>query len=327
MQPPPRSRSRASTSSDSSTESSSSEDAPLASLLPPQRPGSAMSRASGSPVRRPAKPLIDIEQLLGENSTLPPRISEPSSDSSQHASQADQSTARHRRISLGLGERLALATGLGGLQASRPKSPESPPSDSKDEAFTPPEAPETSPSSPSPIHSPRSSPALQTKAASPALKPRANKSASALRLKPPRAPKVDTLSLKLDSSGPPPPSSSTSSDAPIPYVTPTPIRERHEPPAFAVTSRPTSHASNLSLGTLAAPDKVVVDTDSRPGPRRATPGIADQPKQDQQQLRRQLQEEPQTLCASFAVSRRRFPEKSRSLFLVLSRVRARRLRE
>jgi hypothetical protein len=44
--PSPRLRSRASTSFESSSRSSSSENLPLASIIPAQRPGSAMSRAS-----------------------------------------------------------------------------------------------------------------------------------------------------------------------------------------------------------------------------------------------------------------------------------------
>ncbi|KAH9980792.1 hypothetical protein BJV74DRAFT_887552 [Russula compacta] len=303
-QPPPRSRSRVSTSSsESSSEPSSSEDAPLASLVPPQRPGSAMSRASGSAPRRPAKPLIDIGQLVGENSPLPPRPSEPSNDASQiPSSQTDSPAGRPRKTSFGIGERLsALASGLSGLQPSRSKSPDSA-SDSKDEAFTPPEIPLEKPRpSQSPIPSPQSSssPMLLTKPASTTpLKSKANKPPSALRLKPSNTPKVDTQSLKLDSAVSPPPSSSTSSDAPIPHITPTPIRERQELPAFAVTSRPTSHATNPSVGTLAALDKAIGDADPKTGPgRAAASGIADQsPKQDQQPQRRRQppQEEPQT---------------------------------
>lgn len=304
-QPPLRSRSRVSTSSsESSSESSSSEDAPLASLVPPQRPGSAMSRASGSAPRRPAKPLIDIGQLVGENSLIPPRPSEPSSDASQNpSSQTDSPAGRPRKTSVGIGERLsALASGLSGLQPSRSKSPDSA-SDSKDEAFTPPEIPPEKPRpSQSPIPSPQSSPMMHTKPASTTpLKSKANKTPSALRLKSSNTPKVDTQSLKLDSTVSPPSSSSTSSDAPIPHITPTPIRERQELPAFAVTSRPTSHATNSSVGTLAALDKAIGDADPKPGPRRAAAlGIADQsPKQQDQQPQQrrqppQPQEEPQT---------------------------------
>ena len=282
--PPPRSRSRASTSSESSSESCSSEDAPLALL---QRPGSALSRTSG-PSRRPTKPLVDIGQLVGENSVIPPRALEPST-SSQLAAETGPPAVRYRKTSVGLGERLsAIASGLGGLQPARSKSPDST-YDSRDEAFTPPEMPEK-PRSESPIPSP---PII--KPASSALKSKTNKSSSAMHSKSFSAPKLDTLLLKPDS-GISPPSSSTSSDAPIPHITPTPIRERQEPPSFAVTSRPISHASNPSTGTLAALDKAIadMDMDSKPGPRRSAPAMAEQPKEDQQQQRRQPQEDSQT---------------------------------
>jgi hypothetical protein len=93
---PPRSRSRASTSSESSSESCSSEDAPLASLVQPQRPGSATSRASGP--RHPTKPLVDIGQLVGEKSAIPPRASEPP-NAPQLTAEVDSPTARYRKTS------------------------------------------------------------------------------------------------------------------------------------------------------------------------------------------------------------------------------------
>ncbi|KAH9959005.1 hypothetical protein BC827DRAFT_1269211 [Russula dissimulans] len=297
-QPLQRSRSRASTSSESSSYSSTSEDAPLASLIPPQRPGSAGSRASGSPARRPAKPLIDIGELVGENSAPPPRTSEPLDDPPQPAvAQVDSPPARLRKASLGIGERLsALTSGFGGLQSSRSKSPE-PMSDGKDEAFTPPDVPDEPRHTQPPVLSPQSSPILPTKPASPPLKSKTSKSL-AMRLKSSSTPKLDTSSLKRDSDIPAPPSSSTSSDAPIPPITPTPIRERREPPAFTVTSRPISHASSQSIGRLTAVDKPTAETNYDPGQRRSGTGIADQPKQDQQPQRRppqpQPQEEPQT---------------------------------
>jgi hypothetical protein len=287
---PPRSRSRASTSSESSSESCSSEDAPLASLVQPQRPGSATSRGSGP--RHPTKPLVDIGRLVGENSAIPPRASEPPNPPLLTA-EADSPTTRYRKTSLGLGERLsALASGLGGLQPSRSKSPDST-SDSRDEAFTPPDMPEKSSSSQSPI---LSSPTSSTNPPSPALKPKINKSSSALHTKSFSTPKIDTQSLKPDPGISPPPSSSTSSDAPIPHITPTPIRQRQDPPAFAVTSRPISHASSPSSGTFATFDKTIADMDCEPGLRRSVAAMADadEPKEDKQQQRRQPQEDSQT---------------------------------
>jgi hypothetical protein len=255
-----------------------------------------MSRASGSPVRRPAKPLIDIGQLVGENAALPPRTSEPSSDPpSQPAPEADSSPARLRKTSLALGERFsALTSGFSGLQPSRSKSPEE--SDTKDEAFTPPEVPENPhPSrSQSPILSPPLPSPISAKPASPAFRPKASKSSLALRLKSSGTPRLNTSSLNLDSAMSPPPSSSTSSDAPIPHITPTPIRAREEPPAFAVTSRPTSHASNLSIGTLPTVDKPVAAADYKPTPRGAVPSAADKPKQGELPQRRPLQDQSQS---------------------------------
>ncbi|KAF8492732.1 hypothetical protein F5888DRAFT_869642 [Russula emetica] len=284
---PPRSRSRASTSSEYSSQSSS-EDAPLASLIQPQRPGSATSRASGP--RHPTKPLVDIGQLVGENSAIPPCASEPSKPFPVTA-EADNITARNRKTSLGLGERLsALASGLGGLQPSRSKSPDST-SDSRDEAFTPPDMPEKSPSSQSPI---LSSPTSYTNSAPPALKSKTNKSPSALHTKALATPKIDTQSLKPDTGISPPSSSSTSSDAPIPHITPTPIRQRQDPPAFSVTSRPISHASSPSTGTFDAFDKTILDMDYKPALRCSVPDMADEPKEDKQQQRRQPQADSQT---------------------------------
>ncbi|KAH9030302.1 hypothetical protein EDB84DRAFT_1562601 [Lactarius hengduanensis] len=293
-----RTQSRASTSSEeessSSSSQSSSEDAPLASLIPPPRPGSAMSRASGSPGRRPTKPLIDIGELVGGNNAPPIRTPEQSKDSSQ-ASKEDSPLLRPRKASFGIGERLsALTSGISGSQPSRPKSPESA-SDSKDEAFTPPAVPEK-PRPQSPALPTRTSPPprSQTKSASPALMPKGTKSSpGGIRLKSSGGFKIDTSPLKLDSTYSPPPSSSASSDAPIPHITPTPIRERQEPPAFTVTSRPTSHATNLSVGTLAALDNAIAETNDKQGPRAAASATADQARRNQQRQPQQ-QQDPQT---------------------------------
>ncbi|KAH9070730.1 hypothetical protein EDB83DRAFT_2517874 [Lactarius deliciosus] len=292
---PTRTQSRASTSSEessSSSSSSSSEDAPLASLLPPPRPGSAMSRASGSPGRRPTKPLIDIGELVGGHTAPPIRTPEQSKDSSQ-ASKEDPPLLRPRKASFGIGERLsALASGISGSQPSRPKSPESA-SDSKDEAFTPPVVPEK-PRPQSPALSTRTSPPPRSQT-SPALMPKGPKSSpGGIRLKPSGGFKIDTSPLKLDSTYSPPPSSSASSDAPIPHITPTPIRERQEPPAFTVTSRPTSHATNLSVGTLAALDNAIAETNNKQGPRAAASATADQARRNQQRQSQQQQQDPQT---------------------------------
>ncbi|KAI0281251.1 hypothetical protein BGY98DRAFT_226982 [Russula aff. rugulosa BPL654] len=311
---PPRSRSRASTSSESSSESGSSEDAPLASLVQPQRPGSAMSRGSGP--RRPTKPLVDIGQLVGENSVIPPCASEPPKPSL--ISEADSPTVRNRKTSLGLvGERLsALASGIGGLQPSRSKSPDST-LDSRDEAFTPPEMPEKLPSSQSPI---LSSPTSNTNPSSPILKPKTNKSPSASHAKSFSTPKIDTQSLKPDTVVSPPPSSSTSSDAPIPHITPTPIRQRQDPPAFAVTSRPISNASSPSIATFTAFDKTIADMYCEPELLDSLPVVADEPKEVKQQQRRQPQEDSQT---TVRVVRSAAPKYSREEPLPVPRLHAR----
>ncbi|KAI0253247.1 hypothetical protein BJV78DRAFT_222727 [Lactifluus subvellereus] len=286
----PRAISRGSTSSESSSSSSSSsEDAPLSSRIA-QRPGRPVSRAPDSPVRRPPKPLIDIGELVGGNTTLPTRTTEPLKDS-PGVVKADSPTVRPRKTSLGIGERLSvLASGFSSSQLSRTKSPGSA-SDSRDEVFTPPEVPKM-PRPPSPVPSPLSPPVSPIKPASRALGRRVGR--PAIRPKSSEGPKVDTSSLNPDSGITPPPSSSTSSDAPIPFIKPRPIRERQEPPAFAVTSRPSSHASDPSAVALAALDKAIADADERQGPRRSVPGIPDQVKEDQQQQRRQTQPESQT---------------------------------
>lgn len=290
-----RPQSRASTSSEeessSSSSSLSSEDEPLASLLLPPRPASATSRASKSPARRPTKPLIDIGELVGGNIAPPIRTPEQSRDSSQVVAKEDSPLARPRKASFGIGERLsALASGMSGSQPSRPKSPEST-SDSKDEAFTPPPLPDKPPPQ-SPALSTGASPPprSQTKSASPALKPRGTKASPGMRLKSSGGFKIDTAPLKFDSTYQPP-SSSASSEAPIPHITPTPIRERYEPPSFTVTSRPTSHATNPSVGTLAALDNAIEETNNKPSPRLPASDTADQARNDQQR-QSQHQQDP-----------------------------------
>ncbi|TFY65995.1 hypothetical protein EVG20_g5101 [Dentipellis fragilis] len=235
--PRPRLNSSSSTSSDSSS-SDDSDDAPLAALMPPPRPGSAVSTASSG--RRPAKPLIDINELTGhrpmpmprrtiDNSDLRPPAVEaekppplPAKDIDKDKDKPMQQQQRHnaRSYSLGLGERLAALTS--GVAASA-------------------HHPHTSKTSPSDI-------------AQPALKTASG---------PPR------LDLKLDASGSPP--SSPKSPSSLPYtqsptsavsenaapIVPTPIRERHSPPSFAVTSRPISHASSASMSTITGLDQIV----------------------------------------------------------------------
>jgi hypothetical protein len=254
-----------------------------------------MSRAPGSPARRPAKPLIDIGDLVGSNMSLPTRTSEPLKDSSD-VTKADSPTERPRRVSFGIGERLsALASGFSSSsQPSRPKSPVSV-SESRDEVFTPPEvpkAPRSRPPSPEPATVP--APISPIPPAPRALGRKVVKIPPAIRVKQFKGPKVDTSSLNPDSGFTPPPSSTTSSDAPIPYITPRPIRERKEPPAFAVTSRPISHASNPP-GTSATLDKAIGDADHTQGLRRSVAGVSEQKKRDQpQQQWRHSQPEPQT---------------------------------
>jgi hypothetical protein len=289
---PLRPQSRASSSSEeessSSSSSLSSEDEPLSSLLPPPRPGSATSRASRSPVRRPTKPLIDIGELVGGNTCPPVRTPEQSRDS--QVSKEDSPSMRPRKTSFGIGERLsALANGISGTQPSRPMSPESA-SDSKDEMFIPPPLLDNPrPRSPAPSSPP---PRSQTKSASPALKPKGTKSPPGMRIK--SGFTIDTAPLKSDPSSQPP-SSSTSSDAPVPHITPTPIRERYDPPAFAVTSRPISHASNPSVGTLAALDNAIAETNNKQGLRPATSGTADQARNNpQRQFQQQQDQDPQS---------------------------------
>jgi hypothetical protein len=180
----------------------------------------------------------------------------------------------------------ALAGGFSGLQPSFPKSPEPSP-ESKDKAFTPPEVLEKPRSSQSPMPSPFPSALSPAKPAPPALQLKANKPSLALRFRSSVTPKVNnTLSLNVYSAIPPLLPPSTSSDAPIPHITRTPFaRSCQEPSAFAVTSRPTSRASNLSIGMPAALDKSVAEADNRSEPCGAVPAIADQPKQDQQRWR------------------------------------------
>ena len=254
-----------------------------------------MSRASRSPARRPTKPLIDIGELVGGNTAPPMRNPEQSKDLSQAAAKEDSPLMRPRKTSFGIGERLsALANGISVSQPSRPMSPESS-SDSKDEAFTPPTVPDKArPQSPAlPNRTSPPPPRSQTKSVSPALKPKVAKSPSGIRLKSSGGFKIDTSPLKPpDFTFPPSPSSSASSEAPsnapIPHITPTPIRERQEPPAFTVTSRPSSHATNLSVGTLAALDNAIAETNNKPSPRPAASGTAGQVRNDQQR-----QQDPQ----------------------------------
>ncbi|KAF8501073.1 hypothetical protein F5888DRAFT_1801592 [Russula emetica] len=87
----------------------------------------------------------------------------------------------------------------------------------------------------------------------------------------------------------------TTKRCPVPHITPTPIRQRRDPPAFTVTPRPTSHASSPSTGTLAALDKAIADTDCKPELRPSVPAMADKSTDNGGNHKRT----PRPLCISF----------------------------
>ncbi|KAN0123694.1 hypothetical protein V8E53_015888 [Lactarius tabidus] len=178
-------------------------------------------------------------------------------------SRASRSTARRpTEPFIDIGEGLsALASEIIGSPPSRPMSPEST-SDSKDEVFV---LPCCTPIRPHNLEPPSSTSSDQVGVA---------------------CAQAERGQVFIRDASP------TSSDAPIPHITPTPIRERHDPPTFAVTSRPISHATKLSVMTLTTLDTAIAETNNKQGRRPAGSGAADQAGNDQQRHSQQQQQQP-----------------------------------
>ncbi|KAI0066641.1 hypothetical protein BV25DRAFT_1412763 [Artomyces pyxidatus] len=74
------------------------------------------------------------------------------------------------------------------------------------------------------------------------------------------------LNLKVDTRPPPSSYNASSGSETSPPIVPTPIRERPRNPSFTVTSRPTSHASSGSVGTVTALEQAMADEAERNNP-------------------------------------------------------------
>ncbi|KAI0045679.1 hypothetical protein FA95DRAFT_1607529 [Auriscalpium vulgare] len=207
-----------STSSESSS-SGSSDDLPLAAFAMPQRPSSAASSASRG--RMPSKPLIDISSLTGGNQPLP----RPTAIHADSGASAGRPTAEIAAPAPSKAEDAPFKAG------ARPRKTSLGLSERLTQlaaAAKPPAPPSSSDSkSPDPSH-------VGTKPTAPL---RSN--------------------LKVDTARPPPSAFSPAHEPESPPIVPTPIRERPTAPAFAVTSRPTSHASSSSIGTITALEKIM----------------------------------------------------------------------
>lgn len=232
----------AQTSSDSSdSDSDDSDNAPLSRLVAPKRPGSAASSAtSGSRARAPAKPLIDMSglnppklpALPSFESSPPPSVPEkqdkaPGSLTSPASINYDKPTLADRlaRIAQTANQKSKENLTSGGVSERRSLDylnltdgkPE--PDEKPAQKFVPqPTRSQTAPmGSLEPLPASSSAPMK----ISPRLKPNGRSLSS-----PNAAPPVDLTDPKP--------------------IHPIPIRERSPPPAFSVTSRPTSQASNSS---------------------------------------------------------------------------------
>ncbi|KAN0124126.1 hypothetical protein V8E53_015872 [Lactarius tabidus] len=240
--------------------SSSSEEelsSSSSSLSPVEEPLSSLLLPGKSPARRPTKPLIDIGEPVGGNATPLNHTPEQSRDSgSFYGRFAFDATSQD--FFWGWERLSALASGTAGSLPSRPMSPES----TSDRVCLSPVARQSAPTI-SNVPSPRSSDQVGAACT-----------------------QAERGQVFIRDASP------TLSDPPIPRITPTPIRERHDPPAFAVTSRPILHATNPSVGTFAALDTAIAETNNKQGRLPAGSGTADQARNDQQRHSQQQKKQP-----------------------------------
>ncbi|KAI0830872.1 hypothetical protein BC628DRAFT_909549 [Trametes gibbosa] len=253
---PPKARSIARhspSSSSSSSSSSDSDDAPLATLMNPRRPGSAASSVPSATRPRaqsrvPSKPLIDISTIAPSSPVLsqPDRPTVPAKDSpvddrkslmnwrEKEKQASPPPTTPTHAAKPSLNDRLAfLAKGAQSPSLDSGSDKDATKQEEKEHGrhkvparsqTQPPEStlpPQKSSTSPSPSPSP---------AAAPLRKPNGRSMSS---------PNTTFEDVKQGDARP---------AREAPPIVPTPIRTRTPPPAFAVTSRPTSQFSLLSIG-------------------------------------------------------------------------------
>ncbi|KAI0640223.1 hypothetical protein C8Q77DRAFT_119728 [Trametes polyzona] len=246
----PRSVRRPSSSSSSSSSSSDSDDAPLATLVGPRRPGSAASSAQSSTrpraqSRAPSKPLIDISTIAPS----PPLLSQadrppvPAKDSpvddrkslmswreKEKPSSPPPTTPTHA-AKPSLNDRLArLAKG-----AQSPSTDTSSDASKEEEKELPRgrKVPTRSQTQPPEV---TLSSARANASPSPSPSPAPPRKPNGRSMSSPNATFEDVKQADAN----------TMPDAAP--IMPTPIRTRTPPPAFAVTSRPASQFSLLSIG-------------------------------------------------------------------------------
>ncbi|EMD32665.1 hypothetical protein CERSUDRAFT_126752 [Gelatoporia subvermispora B] len=223
--------------SDSDSDSDS-DNAPLARLVPPRRPGSAASSysASSSGGRRPSKPLVDISELpvlppLRLDRELPPVPDKDKGKEKEREREREKEREREREkekekeAKPSLNDRLAR---LAKSAASRSSENLSKPMLAEEQGKTretekEAEQDDTPRGRTLPTRS-------QTADVSAQASPPAHKKPNGRSLSTPHV-AIDEIKNLSD---------------PTPIV-PTPIRERSPPPAFSVTSRPTSQLSLTSM--------------------------------------------------------------------------------
>ncbi|KAI0082132.1 hypothetical protein K474DRAFT_1703150 [Panus rudis PR-1116 ss-1] len=268
MPVPPR-RSTVAHISDSSDSDDSDDDAPLSQLLNPRRPGSAASNAtSGSRPRIPGKPLIDINSM-----SIPALPSSSLKDSAPPAPPEKPRPSMSDKPSLT--DRLARIA-----QSAATKSPENecrPPSPANRRSLD--HLRDTSPDKgkektlQTPVRS-QTAPMGGFETPPLAAETRLKSNGRSMSMSSPNAAVVDLTDIKP--------------------IVPTPIRERSPPPAFSVTSRPSSQVSPSSSPTLPAHPTVrvvgesssvissitasVSTVDRVPSPASTSPSLQDSPR-------------------------------------------------
>ncbi|KAK7695216.1 hypothetical protein QCA50_002406 [Cerrena zonata] len=235
-----------SSSSSSDSDSDDSDNAPLSRLVAPKRPGSAASSATtGSRVRMPAKPLIDITGMNAP--TLPPlpsfetsapssapekqekTPSSPTSPTSPTSFTSDKPTLADRLARIAQGQKSKENLTGGGSSERRSLDYLNFTNNDKEADEKPAPVPQPTRSQTAPMGS---------------LEPSPVSSSAPMRFSRKFKPNGRSLSS---------PNAAAPVDLADPKpIHPIPIRERSPPPAFSVTSRPISQTSNPSSPRLSA---------------------------------------------------------------------------
>jgi serine/arginine repetitive matrix protein 2 len=230
-----------------SSDDSSDDDAPLATLVQPRRPGSALSNSSGRSL--PPKPLIDIKSLANS-----PLSNSPAVSSVTHPPVIRSVTPTNSRSDLrsptNINERLSNLT----QSLARPKATSTvsestvkAESDSVSSAITERTAPNRSATAPPEVLSsvekkPLASPVIDKESSPAPNSPTSPTSPDSVAA----SPSVNTTEFPVFTS----PRASLSLDDPTP-IKPTPIHHRAPQSGFSVMSRP-QHNSTLSISSLTA---------------------------------------------------------------------------